>query len=46
MVGRLARCNRHGFEENFLLDLQPLIAQPLENGNFEVDELVMQESLF
>ena len=46
MVGRLARCNRHGFKENFLLDLQPLVAQPLENGNFEVDELVMQESLF
>ena len=46
MVGRLAGCNRQGFEENFLLDLQPLVAQPLENGNFEVDELVMQESLF
>ena len=46
MVGRLAGCNRRGFEENFLLDLQPLLAQPMEIGDFEIDEFVMQDSLF
>lgn len=46
MVGRLAGCNRRGFEENFLLDLQPLLAHPIETGDFEVDEFVLQDSLF
>ena len=46
MVGRLAGCKRNGFEENFLLDLQPLVAHPLETGDFDVDEFVMQDSLF
>ena len=46
MVGRLAVCNRTGFAENFLLDLQPLLTQPLETGDFEIDEFIMQDSLF
>lgn len=46
MVGRLAACNRTGFAENFLVDLQPLLAQPLETGDFEIDEFIMQDSLF
>ena len=46
MVGRLAGCNRQGFEENFLLDLQPLLAHPIETGDFEIDEFIMQDSLF
>ena len=46
MVGRLAVCNRMGFAENFLLDLQPLLTQPLETGDFEIDEFIMQDSLF
>ena len=46
MVGRLATCNRTGFTENFLLDLQPLLTHPLETGDFEIDEFIMQNSLF
>ncbi len=46
MVGRLAACNRTGFVENFLVDLQPLLTHPLETGDFEIDEFVMQDSLF
>ena len=46
MVGRLAVCSRTGFAENFLLDLQPLLTQPLETGDFEIDEFIMQDSLF
>ena len=46
MVGRLAACNRTGFIENFLLDLQPLLTHPLEIGDFEIDDFIMQDSLF
>ena len=46
MVGRLAVCNRTGFAENFLVDLQPLLTHPLETGDFEIDEFIMQDSLF
>ena len=46
MVGRLAACSRSGFEETFLLDIQPLLGRPLERGDFELDQLVLQESLF
>ena len=46
MVGRLAAYNRTGFAENFLVDLQPLLTHPLETGDFEIDEFIMQDSLF
>jgi hypothetical protein len=46
MVGRLAACDRPGFSETFLLDTQPLLGRPLERGDFELDKLVLQESLF
>ncbi|MDP7066335.1 MAG: DUF2797 domain-containing protein [Acidimicrobiales bacterium] len=46
MVGRLAACNKTGFVENFLVDFQPLLAHPLQTGDFEIDEFVMQDSLF
>lgn len=46
MVGRLAACDRPGFGETFLLDTQPLLGRPLERGDFELDQLVLQESLF
>ena len=46
MVGRLAACTRTGLTEVFIIDLQPLLGRPLERGEFELDELVQQESLF
>ncbi len=46
MVGRLAACTRTGMTEVFLLDLQTLLGRPLERGDFELDELALQVSLF
>ena len=46
MVGRLAACDRPGFGETFLFDTQPLLGRPLEPGDFELDKLILQESLF
>jgi len=45
-VGRVAIASRSGGADRFALDLQPLFGVELELGDFESDEIAIQDSLF
>lgn len=46
MIGRLAGINMRGFPQTLIADLSPLFGQPLQFGDYEADEISIQEALF